>query len=89
MLKEKLIGNSNLTKHHSLEVKNDDYACEQLEVIGQVIKTSLNKRQQFKCLYGMNNVWYKYITGVGCSAQKCPAQPQQPQQASTRRDKFL
>ena len=33
MLKEKLIGNINLTKHHSFEVKNDDYVSEQLEVI--------------------------------------------------------
>ena len=37
-----------------------DYVGTQLEAMGQAIRSSLDPRQQFECLFEMNNVLYRH-----------------------------
>ena len=39
-----------------------DYVTSQLEAMGQAIKNSLDRQQQFQCLYEMNNILYRHVT---------------------------
>ena len=41
-----------------------DYVGSQLEAIGHALRNSLDAKQQFQCLYEMNNVLYRYVTNV-------------------------
>ena len=38
-----------------------DYVGTQLEAMGQAIRSSLDPRQQFECLFEMNNVLYRHV----------------------------
>ena len=52
-----------------------DYVSSQLEAIGHALRNSLDAKQQFQCLYEMNNVLYRYVTNA-----QFPIQNQQPMQ---------
>ena len=38
-----------------------DYVGMQLEAMGQAKRSSLDPRQQFECLFEMNNVLYRHV----------------------------
>ena len=49
-----------------------DYVTSQLEAMGQAMRSSLDQRQQFQCLYEMNNVLYRHVTQAQFPVQNNP-----------------
>ena len=84
-LEEKMIEFIDLTKKAEPEAKND-YISIQLEGMGEAIRDSLTKRQQFNCLHEMQGIVYKYVSNQldieeGLQGKNNPMQMQQmPQQ---------
>ena len=42
-------------------VPTKDYVGTQIEAMGQAIRSSLDPRQEFRCLFEMNNVLYRHV----------------------------
>ena len=61
-LEEKMIEFIDLTKKSEPEVKKDDYIAIQLEAMGEAIRESLSRRQQFACLHEMQGVVFKDVS---------------------------